>query len=82
MATVLFPKSLPLQRCLGLTCPGPYLQNNSSRPLLPSSDVQQSIQDVTSVMSGLVYTLSQAEDGQKIHYSGSGWVWGDCHNGR
>lgn len=40
--------------------------------------VQQPVQEVTSVMSDLVDSLSQAEVGKKIHHSGCGWFrgWG------
>ena len=36
--------------------------------------VQQSVQDVTSVLSGLVGSLGQVEGDQKVHYSGYGWI--------
>ena len=38
--------------------------------------VQQPVQDVSFVMSGLTDSLGQIKCGQEIHYSGSGWVQG------
>ena len=38
--------------------------------------VQQPVQDVSFVMSGLTDSLGQIKSGQEIHYSGSGCVQG------
>ena len=38
--------------------------------------VQQPVQDVSFVVSGLTDSLGQIESGQEIHHSGSGWVQG------
>ena len=38
--------------------------------------VQQPVQDVSFVVSGLTDSLGQIKSGQEIHHSGNGWVQG------
>ena len=38
--------------------------------------VQQPVQDVSFVVSGLTDSLGQIKSGQELHYSGNGWVQG------